>query len=519
MSGDYAYPLRTSAERFADHVALVYADQRWSYRELDSATDRLAAAFARRGLTGQRVVLLVRNEPHAVLTYLALARAGAVGVPTNPQLTVDELAFIIDDCGARAIVVDAQFVDTARQLAERAALADHLYVINASAAEDAERLEDLLGEATESLAPVDADSPALIVYTSGTSGFPKGVVRTHTANLWTCVNHALGQPRTAEDRELFVLPIFGIAFIFQVMPMILSGGTTILDGAFDPARTWELLEQHRVTRVFLAPTMLDSMLAVSDQAERDVSALRILNTAYEFPERVRVRAAERFGQIIAYMYGLTEAQLCCSTPAEFAADPSNAGRPMGMMRVRVVDDQRNPLPCGDIGEIAMQGPSLMTEYYRRADATAAALVDGWLLTGDLGFVDEAGRVHIAGRKKEIIKSGGFTVDPIEVENVLLSHPGVREAAVVGAPDEHWGEKVVAFIAVESSHAPPTQDEIVAFVKARLAGFKCPKRVSVVAELPKNPTGKVHRARLRAAAADEAPSHTSRPAQAGTASGD
>ena len=150
----------------------------------------------------------------------------------------------------------------------------------------------------------------MLVYTSGTSGFPKGVSRTHDANLWTCVNTALGQTRFPDDIEIFVLPLFGIAFIFQVMPLLMSGGTIVLDGPFDPARTWELLEAHRATRVFLAPTMLDSMLAVDGHEQRDVSSLRVLNTAYEFPERVRNRASERFGDIIAYMYGLTEAQLC-----------------------------------------------------------------------------------------------------------------------------------------------------------------------------------------------------------------
>lgn len=501
MRGDYSYPLRTSAERYADRAALIYADQRWSYRELDAATDRLAGAFHRRGLAGQRVVLLLRNEPNAVLCYLALARAGAVSVPANPQLMADELLFIVEDCGANAIIADAEFDQLARQLRSRAAHIEHLVTVNApSTTADAEQLEDLLVESeTGALPPVATSSPAMIVYTSGTSGFPKGVVRTHEANLWTCVNHTLGQARTPEDRELFVLPIFGIAFIFQVMPMILAGGTTILDGAFDPARTWDVLERHRVTRVFLAPTMLDSMLSVPGHERRDLSALRILNTAYEFPERVRRRAAERFGQIIAYMYGLTEAQLCCSTPAEFAADPSNAGQPMGMMRVQVLDEAHNALPCGEIGEIAMQGPSLMNEYYRRAEATAEVLVDGWLLTGDLGYLDEAGRVHIAGRKKEIIKSGGFSVDPIEVENVLLAYPGVREAAVVGVPDEHWGEQVVAFVSFEQDAAPPPAADVIAFLKAQLTSYKCPKQVRYIAELPKNPTGKVHRARLRAQA--------------------
>ena len=170
-----------------------------------------------------------------------------------------------------------------------------------------------------------------------------------------------------------------------------------------------------------------------------------------------------------------------------------------MMRVRVVDEERNPVDAGVIGEITMEGPSLMSGYHGREEATRDVLVDGWLYTGDLGYVDEHGRLHVSGRKKEIIKSGGFTVDPVEVERALLAFPGVREAAVVGAPDEHWGEVVVAFVTATES-VQESESELLAFVKSQVASFKCPKRVSFISELPKNPMGKIERAKLRARAA-------------------
>ncbi len=205
----------------------------------------------------------------------------------------------------------------------------------------------------------------------------------------------------------------------------------------------------------------------------DLEALRIVNTAYEFPEAVRTKARERFGDILRYMYGLSEAQLCCSTADEFTEDPTNAGHPQGMMRIRVVDENRNPVGPGIVGEIAMEGPSLMSGYHAREDATADVLVDGWLYTGDLGYLDESGRVHMTGRKKEMIKTGGMSVDPVEVEKAILGFPGVREAVVVGAPDEHWGEVVVAFVsAIESVGV--SEDELLAFVKSRLSSFKCPR---------------------------------------------
>lgn len=500
MRRDSAYPLRVAADKYGERVAFAYRDERWTFRELDRATDRLAAAFARRGLAGQRVVALQQNEPLTVMTLLALARAGAISVPVNPRLLPDELAFVVDDCGAAAIVADVAFEATARELALRCSTVTRLLTVHAPADAADERLEDLLTQgADHPPVAVDPDAVATIIYTSGTSGFPKGVLRTHDANVWACVNQALGQPRRPDDVELFALPLFGIAFVFQVMPMILAGGTTVLDGAFDPERAWELLERHRATRVFLAPTMIDSMLGVAGHERRDVSALRILNTAYEFPAPVRARAVERFGPILAYMYGLTEAQLSCSTPSEFAADATDAGHAMGMARIRVVDEQGRPVPAGVVGEIAFEGPALMSGYHAREEATADALRDGWLYTGDLGSLDEHGRVHVAGRKKEMIKTGGFSVDPVEVERAILDVPGVREAAVVGVPDEHWGELVVAFVAADGIAEP----ELIAFVKTRVAGFKCPKRVTFVDALPKNPTGKIERARLRADAAERA----------------
>jgi fatty-acyl-CoA synthase len=488
---DYSYPLRVAAEKFHDRPALVCRDQQWTFGEFDRETDCLAASFEERGLTGKRVVLLLQNEPLTVMATLALARAGAVAVPLNPRLLLDEIAFIVDDSGASAVIADAAFESCARELDNRSLVEQVLTVT---------QLEDLAAGNAKPVTEVDRDSPATMVYTSGTTGFPKGVVRTHDANLWATVNSALAQPRSPEDTELFVLPLFGIAFVFQVMPMIMSGGTTVLDGAFDAERTWELLERHHVTRTFLAPTMIDSMLAVRGHEQRELSSLRIVNTAYEFSESLRKRAEQRFGHILRYMYGLSEAQLCVSTADEFADDPTNAGHAMGIMRVRVVDENRQPVSPGVVGEIAMEGPSLMSGYHNREEATAAVLADGWLYTGDIGYLDEHGRVHMTGRKKEMIKTGGMSVDPVEVERAILSFPGVREAAVVGAPDEHWGEVVVAFVSAEE-RTELAEEALLAFLKSHLSSFKCPKRVSFLAELPKNATGKIERGRLRALPAE------------------
>jgi len=354
--------------------------------------------------------------------------------------------------------------------------------------------------------PVDGDlvpddRPATVMYTSGTTGFPKGVVRTHRANAWSVVNHALGSPRAADDVELFTLPAFGIGLLHFAVPGLLGGATLVLDDAFDAQRVWDLLAAERATRAFLAPTMLSSMLAVEGHEQVDTSALEVVYTAYEFPAPLRERAIARFGDRFVYMYGLTEAQLTCAARGDLSRKPASVGTAMGVARVRVLGDDGLPVAPGEVGEIALHGPATMAGYHGRPEETAATLVGGWVHTGDLGRVDDEGDLHYVGRRKEMIKTGGFSVDPREVEEALLAVDGVEEAAVVGVPDDHWGEMVVAFVAPRGAVTP---EAVRRACRASLAGFKVPKRVLEVDALPLNATGKVSRAALRDAYAAAPP---------------
>ena len=463
-----------------------------TYAELERRIAGLAAGLRAIGLGGRTVAALTANESASVELYMALARTRAVAVPLNTRLAAPELRFALEDCGAAAIVADEANLALAQELGGELGLT----VIPVRGAGDT--IESL--RTTEPGPPPGADdgderAPATIIYTSGTTGLPKGVVRSHRANAWNGVNSALGSPRTPADIELFNLPIFGIGFLHFLMPALLGGATVVLDGAFAPARAWELLERHHATRTFLAPTMISAMLAVEGHEARDLSALEIVYTAYAFPERVRHAALERFGEVFLYMYGLTEAQLTCARREDFAAAPTSVGRSMGVSEVAVLGDDGAPAPTGEVGEIAFAGPSLMSSYHGRPEDTAAALDGRWLRTGDLGRLDPGGDLHYVGRSKEMIKTGGFSVDPAEVENAILEREEVAEAAVVGVADEYWGEEVVAFI-VPRDGAEVTDEELVASCRERIAAFKLPKRILTLAELPKNPTGKVERGALR-----------------------
>jgi acyl-CoA synthetase (AMP-forming)/AMP-acid ligase II len=509
---DYAYVLRVAASKFPTRRAVLSRDGMVTFADLDDLVDRTARALAGQGLAGQTVASILLNEPSTIAVYLGLARIGAVSVPVNTRLTADERRYVVENAGASALVVDHEFAAAGLALRDAVDAVGQVLITNGGHAGAAD-LDELVAQqhSGEYQAQVPGDRVATVMYTSGTTGFPKGVMRTHDANLWNVANSALGSPRRPDDLEFFTLPIFGIGFMHFALPTLLAGGCLLLDRAFDPERAWELIARHRPSRIFLAPTMIDSMLAVPGSDRVDASCLEIIYSAYEFPEPLRRRALERFGDRFVYMYGLTEAQLTAAASGEFAAKPTSAGKPMGLMRLRIVDDTGASVPSGTVGEIALEGPAVMAGYLGLPDATVETLRDGWVYTGDLGYLDADGDVHFAGRKKEIIKTGGFTVDPVEVEHRLFELAEIREAAVVGVPDEHWGEMVVAFV-VASPGATVDEQRVRTHCRERLADYKVPKAVRTLDKLPKNPTGKIERGRLRALWAD-----TDRSTQGGHAS--
>lgn len=492
---NYSYPLYCSCLRNGDRVALVDRDGEVTYAELERRIAGLAAGLGESGLAGKTVAGLSANESATIELYMALARTGSVAVPLNTRLAAPELRFALSDCGAAAIVADADNLALARELGEDLGLA---VIPLRGAGTSVEALRATAPGPPPSADDGDERAPATIIYTSGTTGLPKGVVRSHRANAWNAVNSALGAPRTTADVELFNLPIFGIGFLHFLMPALLGGARVVLDGAFTPDRAWALLEEHRATRTFLAPTMISAMLALEGHEARDLSALEIVYTAYAFPERLRRAALARFGEVFVYMYGLTEAQLTCARREDFAAEPTSVGRSMGVSEVTVLDAGGTPAATGEVGEITFAGPSLMSGYHGRPEDTAAALDGRWVRTGDLGRIDAGGDLHYVGRSKEMIKTGGFSVDPTEVENAILEREEVLEAAVVGVEDEHWGEEVVAFVVFRDGAEIPAA-ELIHSCRPHIASFKLPKRILALEELPKNPTGKVERGALRALA--------------------
>lgn len=478
---DWSYPLLAACERNPRRVAVRYRGAELTFAELERRTAALAGGLDAAGAAGRTVAWMMANTPEAIEVSMALARIGAVSVPLNYRLRDDEIDLILGDSGADLLLVDPSLSACARALGERP-----------EALPSPAELRDR-GGTGPSFREVPDDALATVIYTSGTTGVPKGVMRSHRANAWNVVNSALGSPRSVGDVELFNLPAFGIGLLTFAVPALLGGATLVLDYAFAADRAWRLLQDEAVTRTFLAPTMISAMLAVEGQESYDLSHLTTIYSAYEFAEPLRVRALERFGDRFIFMYGLTEAQLTCSRLGEFAAAPDSAGGAMGVLRIRVLDPDGQPLPVGQVGQIALQGPATMDGYLNRPEETASALRDGWVLTGDLGRIDEDGNVYYAGRLKEMVKTGGFSVDPVEVERALTAIDGISEAAVIGVPDAHWGEMLVAYVVTSE---PLDEQRVISACRRLVAGFKVPKRVFSLDALPVNATGKVERGRLR-----------------------
>jgi long-chain acyl-CoA synthetase len=489
-----------AAER-GDAVAVHCGERALTYRELDERTNRLAQALRVAGVgPGARVAHLDRTGPEVVEALFAVSKIGAVLVPLNWRLAVPELTAIVADSGAPLVIAGASFAATAARIAD--ALAPRVGVVEAG--EDYERW-------IAGFDPVDpgdrgaAGDTVLQMYTSGTTGVPKGVLTTHR-NLAAAAETSPLWGFDASSVSLTPLPMFHIGGIGWAFVGLWNGATTILVSEFDPVAVLDLLERRRVTNAVLVPTMLQLLTAVPDAPERDYGALRsIAYGASPITTPLLKRSLRTFRCDLFGIYGLTETTGAAVQLDAADHDPDgprehllrSAGRPYPWVGLRIVDPStgRDCRPRA-VGEVWLQAPNVMAGYFNRPHETVAALTaDGWLRTGDGGYVDEQGYLFLTDRIKDMIVSGGENVYPVEVEEALAQHPAVEQVAVIGVPDERWGETVKALI-VRRAGAVAGARELVAFAGERIAAYKVPRIVEFVDDLPRTPSGKVLKRELR-----------------------
>src|SRR3954447_1277511 len=484
--------LTDTAARFGDRPALKLEDAALDYAAFSDAASRVAGLLRERGLEpGDRVGLMLPNVPYFAVIYYGILRAGGVVVPMNVLLKGREVNFYLSDPGAEHLFAWHDFAAPAQEGAESAG-AEAIVVAPGE-------FEALLGGAPS--APDDVpragDDTAVILYTSGTTGTPKGAELTHD-NLRTNAEttaRTLAEG-TEEDVLLGALPLFHAFGQTCAMNTAVSIGACLtMIPRFDPRRALEIIERDKVTIFEGVPTMYHGMLHADVDA--DISSLRLcMSGGAAMPVEVMRAFEEKFGCIILEGYGLSEtAPVASFNHPHRERKPGSIGTPIEGVEMRAVDDDGNPVGRGAVGEIAIRGENVMKGYWNRADATADVMKGGWFHTGDLATMDEEGYFFIVDRKKDMIIRGGYNVYPREIEEVLYEHPAVREAAVVGVPHAELGEEVAAMVALrEGTRATP--EELQAFVKERVAAYKYPRHLWIVDDLPKGPTGKVLKREIR-----------------------
>jgi long-chain acyl-CoA synthetase len=487
---------------------LVYEEHRLTWRQLNERIDRLANGLRGLGIApGEHVAILAQNSHRYVEFYYAAARAGLVAVPLNWRLSVEELGYVAAHAEAAALLVDTAFQDTAAALRALAPRIRHTIILDRSAPQMT-GYEQLLNEssARPHQQPRDENAMCVLMYTGGTTGRPKGVMLSHRNLLTATLGCALAARLGPSDSTLMILPLFHIA-LWPVLVVHYLGARAVITGRFDLAHVLGTVQRERVTHVNLVPTIIALLLGFPDLDRYDLSSLRLLTYAgAPIPFELLMRMRERFPALdLAQGYGLTEASSLVALLDAEAHRHANtdaerrrlgsAGREALTTAVRILDEHGQEVPCGTVGEISAQGANVMLGYWKDPELTDSTLRDGWLRTGDIGFLDAEGFIHLIDRKYDMIISGGENVYPREVEEVIYKHPAVLECAVVGVPDPVWGEAIKAVVALKPNQTA-TAEEIMALCAQHLAGYKKPRSVDFVQTLPKTSIGKIARREVR-----------------------
>lgn len=473
---------------------------RFTFADLDRRALACAAVLRQTlGLArGDRVGILAANRVEYLDVFFAAAKSGAVVVPLNTRLTAHELEHIVRDSGLRALVYDEASAGTVDALRATVAV-EHWVALDRPAGTDLAYTRLLTVRrppfAAERSVPEDVYA---LLYTSGTTGRPKGVMIPHRMIAWNGYNTvACWQLRDDDVSPVFTPMYHAGGLTVLLVPMVAIGGTTVLHKGFDAGEVWRTVARERCTIVFGVPTIWKMLMDAPEFSTADLSSVRLLMSGgAPLPEYI-ARAYQRRGLVFKQGYGLTEVGVNCFaiTVEDSIRRPTSIGRPLMMTEARLVDDAGADVAADEVGELLLRGPHVCLGYWNNAEATAAALDrEGWFHTGDLARVDEDGFFYIAGRRKDMFISGGVNIYPAEIESELVRHPAIADAAVAGVPHATWGEVGVAFIVVRAGR-DVEPEALAAFLEGRLARYKIPKQFVRVDALPRTEYGKVQKARL------------------------
>lgn len=471
----------------------------FTYAEFDSATDRTARLLAASGIAkGDVVSLLMPNSAEYIIAYFACWKIGALAGPINSLLKAQEMAYVMANSEAKALLVHPDFLPTIQTIRHELPALKNVI----SFADEAAATSDFRNEEPLPKQPViGLEDEAIIIYTSGTTGKPKGCLLTHGNVIANARQISEWLKFGANDRLLTIMPLFHMnAVSVTTMSALYAGGSTVVSPKFSASRFWRIISDYQITSFGSVATMLSMLLATYPEgvpADLDTSQLRFaMCGSAPVPAEVLKRFEETFNCLVIEGYGLSEST-CRSTfnPPDKRRRPGSCGMPIGN-EMKVVDDDDNEVPDGSLGEIVLRGENILKAYYKNPAATDTAFRNGWFHTGDVGYRDADGFFYIVDRKSDMIIRGGENIYPREIDEVLYEHRAVAAAAVIGVPDELYGEEVAGFVVLKEGESV-TEEELLAHCRARLADFKCPKTIRLVKEIPKGPTGKLLKRELGA----------------------
>ena len=486
---------------FGDQPAVLFYDRTITYRDIDKASDRVAATLDHMGVKGGEIVsMMMNNSPEFYAVFFGIQKAGAVAGPVNCWWQTGEVEYLLNDSGTKIFFVDGDYLHQVEALKGKTGVEKLIVNEAENSPEGAAKLEEILSAAGEKppSPKVTPESPCAILYTSGTTGKPKGALLTHKNLMFAGRAKSRAADVKDGDRALCVLPLFhGAGLLDLSMPCLYSGATVVLRKNFSATEFWGLIEEHKVTGIYGVPTIYHILLQLEESKTVDASSLRFgVIGAAPTPIELINEFEGRYNMRIIEGYGLTEnSGGACLTPTEGDRKVGSAGVAMESVEMKIFDENDSELPSGEIGEIVMRGDGVMKEYWRKPEETTRAMRGGWLHTGDMGRIDDDGWLFIVDRKKEMIIRGGENIYPKELEDVLYAHPKISEVAVIGVPDKKYGEEVMACI-VPQSGANLTEEETISFCKDNMASYKIPRHVKFLDYIPKNIIGKVTKKELK-----------------------
>ena len=490
-----------------DRPAMIFEDKRISYAELEDRANRLSNSLAELGIgAGDRVAMLQVNCNQYIEAYFATARLDAVFVPINFRTRADELTHMLNDAAPKVIFVGGRYVGLVKECADNVESLEHFVTLEDDV-EGWHSYDSLIenGDEYERVPDDDDDDLTMILFTSGTTSFPKGVMLTHDSFASYILATVTPADPEEETSNVLTVPLYHIAGVQSVMAAIFAGRTLIIQRQFEAKQWMELVERERANRAMMVPTMLKMLMDHPEFHQHDLSSLEVITYgAAPMPVPVIRQAIKEFpGTSFINAFGQTEtaATITMLPPDDHVLEGDeeeielklkhlgSIGKPLDDVDVRIFNEDGEPVALGETGEIAARGARLMKGYWNQEEATAETIRGGWLFTGDLGYQDEDGYIYLAGRARDFIKRGGEMVSPEEVEQVIQSHEAVEEAAIIGVPDLDWGERVRALVVLRNG-AQASEDDISEYCRQRLASFKKPESVVFCEELPRNQMGKV-----------------------------